>query len=113
MKKIIIVALLLTASLYAYAGNVNYYGIVTRVAFIDDNGSFVVTVDSNALDDCQYKYAYFKVNKVGQKRVEMAYSMALTSMTSKLTMNFVIDKDINGVGGVCEVAGMAAGIQSY
>jgi len=43
----------------------------------------------------------------------MAYSMALTSLTSKMTMNFVIDKTINGAGGRCKVTGMAAGIQSY
>lgn len=113
MKKILLAILVALIAFRASAVNVNYYGVITRIAFLDNQGSFVVTVDSNAFDDCRYKYAYFMVDRIGQERVNMAYSMSLTSLTTKMKMNFVIDKDSKGSGGECYVGGMVSGIQSY
>ncbi len=113
MKKALVVLAIIFTSICSFANYQNYFGVVTRVSFLDDLGSFVVTVDSGVLDDCLYKYAYFKVNQIGQERVKMAYSMVLTSLTTKMKMNFVIDKDNKGTNGECYVGNMAAGIQSY
>jgi len=41
-----------------YSGNAWYAGVVKTIAFYDTNGSFVLTFDSNSLDDCLYKYVY-------------------------------------------------------
>jgi len=113
MKTILSAVLLALISFSVSAGNTNYYGVVTRISFLDNQGSFVVTVDSNMFVDCRYKYAYFMVDKIGQERVKMAYSMTLTSLTAKMKMNFVIDKQNKGSADECYVTGMAAGIQSY
>ena len=113
MKRFFIFLLLTFSSVYSLAERQNYYGVVTRVAFLDNQGSFVVTVDTNELDDCKFKYAFFLADKVGQDRVKMAYSMALTSLTTKMKMNLVIDKQNKGTGGECYVDGMVSGIQSY
>jgi hypothetical protein len=42
----------------------------------------------------------------------MAYAMAMTSLTTKMEMNFVIDKDAKGSNGQCYATGMVAGIRS-
>jgi hypothetical protein len=78
---------------------------------LSDDGSFVVTVNTDAFDDCAYKYAYFLTSNVGAERIKMAYAMAMTSVTTKMEMNFVIDKAAKGPSGQCYVTGMVSGIR--
>ncbi|NQZ05729.1 MAG: hypothetical protein HRT35_01080 [Algicola sp.] len=112
LVKLLVVSLLAPLSFSASAVKLNYFGVVTRVSILDDTGSFVVTINTNEFDDCLYKYAYFMVNRIGEKRTQMAYTMALTSLTTKMKMNFVMDKEDKGAQGQCYVTGMVSGIQS-
>lgn len=45
MRSLLLSLLLALASSKAVAVNANYYGVITRIAFMDNQGSFVVTVD--------------------------------------------------------------------
>ena len=76
-----------------------YYGTVNRI-YLYSSG-FVVTMNSGALDDCKYKYVYFKVSEIGDTQVDRAYAMVLSAQASGRTLGVVIDKSINGAGGDC------------
>jgi hypothetical protein len=94
-----------------HAGSAWYVGPVKRVALLGSDGSFVVTVENDVLSDCNYQYAYFDVAKLGIERVNKAYTMALTSLSTGYNMGIVIDKDINGPGGDCYAKGMTADLR--
>lgn len=116
MKKTLILALLAFTLLISHNANAvsaNYIGVVDRVSLLKANGSFVVTLDSGQLDDCQYKYAFFMVDQLGAEATKMAYSMMLTSISTKMKVNLVIDKEQKGPNGECYINGMISGIQSY
>lgn len=72
------------------ASNKNYYGIVRRVALLSDDGSFVVTVNTDAFDDCAYKYAYFLTSNVGAERIKWAYAMVMTGLFTILERKCVM-----------------------
>ncbi|MFC6755219.1 hypothetical protein, partial [Halorubrum tibetense] len=63
-----------------------YVGQVSRVALGAPDGSFIVTLKSSALDNCQHKYAYFNVSQIGAEQTKAAYTMALTSLSTGLDM---------------------------
>lgn len=110
MKKLYITVICLVISFNASAIKVDYYGVVNRIAFLGKDGSFLVAINSRAFDDCLNKYAYFTVDKIGKEKVDIAYSMALTSMSAKKKMNFVIDKDKRGLTGECYVEEVGSGV---
>lgn len=72
------------------------------MVFID---GFIVTFDGPALDDCQYKYAYYQVGTLGDKKVDRALSVALMPRASGETLGVVVDKAVNGPGGQCSSNG--------
>ncbi len=88
-----------------------YSGTVSRVALIN-GGSFIVTFDESTLDDCRNRYAYFRPSQLSDETLKHAYTLALTSITTKMQMGVVIDKAVNGVGGLCYAIGMAADLRS-
>ena len=51
-------------------------------------------------------------SELGDDRLKHTYTMAFTSLTTKVTMGAVINKDINGVGGQCRATGMTADLRS-
>lgn len=113
MKKFLIMVVFLAISFNANAIKVDYYGVVTRIAFLGKDGSFLVMINSRAFDDCLNKQAYFTVDKLGRENVNIAYSMALTSMSAKKKMNFIIDKDKRGLTGECYVEEIGSGVRRY
>lgn len=88
-----------------------YSGVVNRVALAGSDGSFLVTFNSSALSDCEWGYVYFNVSQLGLERVRNAYAIALISLSAGRSMRVVIDKDINGAGGVCNATGMTADLR--
>ena len=112
--KYLIFAAALTVSFFSCnvsAKNAWYNGVVDRVALLRSDGSFVITFSSQSLDDCKHKYAYFEVSDLGIDRVKAAHAMALISLTSGMNFGVVIDKDINGIDGICRAAGMTADLR--
>ncbi|MEM7363455.1 MAG: hypothetical protein AAF525_05490 [Pseudomonadota bacterium] len=106
---LVVFALCLTPT--ASSANAWYFGVVSRIALLGADGSFVVRFESSALDNCDGDYAYFNVSTLGTERVEKAYSLAMVSLTTGLEMGVVIDKSINGTGGQCDAVGMTADIR--
>lgn len=92
----LLAALLVTPGFTAPAW---YYGTVKRVFLY--SGGFVLTVNSAELDDCQHKYVYLRTSEVGEKQVDRMLSVALAAQASGRTLGVVIDKSINGPGGLC------------
>lgn len=88
-----------------------YRGVVSRVVAEYADGSFFITLESTALNDCEFTYAYFMVPQLGAKRVANAYALALVSLTTGRKFGVVLDKNINGPGGRCEARGQTAEIQ--
>lgn len=84
-----------------------YRGVVTRVAILSGN-DFIVTFDNEELADCQWRYVYFRGSALGAEKVRNAYALAMMALAGGRTLGVVIDKAINGPGGVCnqEGAGM-------
>ena len=107
--KLLVLPLFLMGSMAASASNAWYSGVVTNISLLG-NDSFVVTLDTSALDDCKCKYAYFNAGQIGVDTAKQAYTMALTSLTTGKTMGIVIDKSINGTGGECDATGMVASL---
>lgn len=102
MKVICLIILLFASTLLpqtASAAYAWYYGKVERL-FLNTDG-FVLTFDTTSLDDCQYKYVYYKISTLGDGQVNRAYSMALAAQASDRTLGVIVDKAINGVGGLC------------
>lgn len=115
MKNIILTlaaVTIITMSIAAHSAASWYVGKVSRVALLRADGSFIVTLKSSALDDCQYKYAYFNSSSLGEQRMKHAYSMALTSLTTGVDMGIVIDKAKNGPDGQCDAYGMTADLRA-
>lgn len=115
LKQLLILLTMLSAFIpyAAHADRQWYVGQVSRVALIDGNdSSFIVSFKNGALDDCQYKYAYFYGGMIGQERLKSAYALAITSLTTGLDMGVVIDKAVNGAGGQCNATGMAADLRA-
>ena len=116
MKKSTISCITLIIVLFSGAVSASpawYAGKVSRIALTGGNdGSFIVTFDNSNLDDCMHKYAYFRGSQLGDGRLKHAYTMALTSLTTKVSMGIVIDKSVNGSGGICEAMGMTADLRS-
>jgi len=103
MKKIhLIVAVVFSALLLsahsAGAAYAWYYGKITRVW--RTRGRVVLTLDTDALDDCKYKYAYFIGPVMNDKEIEASYLMALSAFYTRQEVGLVIDKD-NKIGGQC------------
>ncbi len=80
-----------------------YFGDVQRIYMF--NGGFVLRMSTTALDDCLHKYVYFREVTLPEKTVDRAYSMALSAQASGKQLGVVIDKAINGPGGMCESTG--------
>lgn len=103
MKKLLASGTLAIAMLLcsAVAGSAPawYYGKVERV-FLYSSG-FVVTFDTTALDDCLHQYVYFQTPHMTEKGIDRALSVALAAQASGKVAGVVIDKSINGPGGVC------------
>ena len=101
LLSVILLASFLVSTLHASPAW--YYGKISRI-FLFSNG-FVLRFDSTALDDCKHKYVYYNDSQLGTKQVDRAYSMALAAQASGRTVGVVIDKSINGPGGVCNSNG--------
>jgi hypothetical protein len=104
MKRLVTVIVLV--SLWASTANAGwawYRGNITRI-YLNTDG-FVLTFDSGALDDCMHKYVYFRNSQLGSEQVNRAYSMALAAKAAGRPVGTVIDKAINGPGGVCNSNG--------
>jgi len=80
-----------------------YLGKITRIYTF--NGGFVLTFDSTALDDCIHKYVYFRDIVLGEKTVNRALSFSMSAEAQDRTVGVVIDKAINGPGGICDSNG--------
>ena len=80
-----------------------YYGKVERI-FVTTTG-FILTFDSTSLDDCIHSYVYFLTPNLSDKNVDRALSVVLSAQASGKTVGVVIDKAINGPGGVCNATG--------
>ncbi|MDM3872679.1 hypothetical protein QSV34_15105 [Porticoccus sp. W117] len=55
-----------------------------------------MTFDSDDLNDCKYKYAYFKRSVIGDEQGKAVYSMALSAFHTGQTVSIVIDKQDPG-----------------
>ncbi len=80
-----------------------YQGKVTRI-FMHTDG-FILTFVTNALDDCIHNYVYYRVSILGDKTVDRALSIALAANAQDKTVGVVIDKSIDGPGGICDANG--------
>lgn len=85
-----------------HAENIWYYGIVEKVKLV--NGGFFVTYTNTELDDCQHRRVYISTATLEQERVDRAFTLALASKLTGVTFGVVIDKDLNGPGGRCDIA---------
>ncbi len=113
MKNLLMAVIFLVASFNVSAVKVDYYGVVSRIDFLGKEGDFMVAINSRAFNDCFNKYAYFTIDKIGRENVSLAYTMALTSLSTKKKMNFVIDKDKRGISGECYIEEIGLGVRVY
>lgn len=98
---VVILAVLLQPSAL-HAENIWYYGVVEKVKLV--NGGFFVTYTNTELDDCRNRRVYISTATLEQERVDRAFSLALASKLTGVTFGVVIDKDLNGPGGRCDIA---------
>lgn len=113
IKKAALAALMTISCMGAANAAAEFYsGTVTRVALLGTDGSFIVTLNNSSLDDCQHRYAFIYAEDLGEIKVDRAYQMALTSITTGVEMGVVIDKDTNGAGGQCRAIGMTADLRA-
>lgn len=74
-----------------------YFGKLTRVYPL--SGAFVVMMDSTALQDCKYAYAYFYRSDFNEKYYAELYALMLSAHGSGAKAGVVIDKQ--GAGLEC------------
>lgn len=92
MKKIILLSLFYCCS--AIADPLFYAGRVTQVW--PSSEGFLISMDTNVLDDCVHNYAYFKKESLGATHYNGLYSMVLSAFHSGDSVRVLIDKDENG-----------------
>ena len=112
LNMLILILLLLILPSLSFAVNQWYRGVAKRVSLQSGDGSFYVEYSNSELDDCAYGRVYFRVSELGMDQVNKAYAIAVMSLTTQRTMGAVIDKDVNGPGGVCNAtSGQTADLQ--
>lgn len=101
MKKSMALALCLAFyATGAFAAPAWYRGTVSRVWADDPNGGFILTFsEPSSLDDCTYKYAYFRSSDLQPAQLKNALSIALSAIYSGKQVGIVIDKSQNN--GYC------------
>lgn len=101
-------------SLTLSAQNAWYWGNVTQIITIEDDGSFLVYVDNATLKStCRHQRVSFKVSDMGAERTKAALSMALTAFSSGKRYGVVVDLPAdNEVCSVPASASQGAGIRN-
>lgn len=90
MTKLLIILVGVFLSGQAYSAPAWYQGKLTRVWSM--GSAFIVTMDSTALNDCKYKYAYFHRSVLGEQHYSELYALMLSAYASGSTAGIVIDK---------------------
>lgn len=80
-----------------------YSGKVTRVWAY--TGAFIITIDSNTVDDCKHKYIFFTETSLGKALKDDLYAMSLSAFHSSSNIGIVIDKEKN-IDGKCYAMSM-------
>lgn len=97
MVRIFTIAILLIVSSSAFSQPGWYAGEINRIWPHDKDGGFIVTFSGpSSLDDCKYKYAYFRLSEIGPQQLKNAYSLALSAFMAGTTVGIVIDKELDG-----------------
>ncbi|OGQ53941.1 MAG: hypothetical protein A3J24_00605 [Deltaproteobacteria bacterium RIFCSPLOWO2_02_FULL_53_8] len=100
MKKLLIILAGVFLCGQAYSAPAWYQGKLTRVWSM--GSAFVVTMDSVALSDCKYKYAYFHRSVLGEQYYAELYALMLSAYATGGKAGVVIDKQ--GVDQECRVS---------
>jgi len=79
--------------------------------YITSDG-FIVALNGNALDNCQYNRVNIKVSQHTDKLVDRIYAAALAAQAADRQFEIVIDIAINGVGGACDAVNGSTIIRS-
>lgn len=112
---VISAVLALAAAQIAYAGpNTWYWGHIRLLKLAgDERGSFFVHFeDDDTLDHCKYDRVYFLTGRLGNGRVEMAYTMAMSAMMAGREFGLVSKKvDVHEDGEFCYATGQTAGLR--
>lgn len=95
MKKVLFIIAISLFSSAVFSAGAWYNGKITRV-WKSHSSNFIITLDTAALDDCQYKYAYFREVDLGKEHLSALYSMAMTAFVSNQKVGLVIDKSLEG-----------------
>ena len=115
MKKIIFLFLLITMAIgsNANADRLWYDGVVTKITLNESSNQqangFKISFNNNLLDDCRFAYVYVS-SSVNASSI--FYDMAVRSLSDGLLLGVMIDKDINGPGGVCNPTGARFRLQA-
>lgn len=114
MAKIIASLVISLACINAFAGNAWYWGKVTKIQTLHSDGSFLAYVDNDAIKaNCKYDRVEFLVSDMGLERTKLAYSMALTSISTGNKWGVVLDMPASE--DICRVpasASQGAGISA-
>ncbi|MEM9384816.1 MAG: hypothetical protein AAGA68_07125 [Pseudomonadota bacterium] len=114
VKASIIMALVIAATTPAQATNRWFYGPVTQVITLHDDGSFFVYIDNvDIKSSCDYDRVSFEVSDMGAERTKAALSMALSAFAADRQFGVVIDFPPSGTA--CKASSTAtqgAGIKN-
>lgn len=94
----------LSQSIPAMAENMFIGGSVEFVQLYDQGFTvkFRTSGTENPADDCLNTRVYFLEATHGEKLTDRAYEMALMASANNKRLSIVIDRNINGPGGLCE-----------
>ncbi|MEM7363450.1 MAG: hypothetical protein AAF525_05465 [Pseudomonadota bacterium] len=85
------------------AANAWYFGTATRV-MTKQNGNFFVYIDNPTIKaECAFDRVEFHRSDLGDERVEMAFSMALSAVVSGLEFGLVLDLSDHTTDTTCRV----------
>jgi hypothetical protein len=95
-KKIIFIVLILNCTIVS-AGPSWYQGTINRVLANGQDGSFIITFNSDSsLNGCKYEYIYFHSKDLQPEKLKSTFSLAISAYHTGSTVGVVINKGADG-----------------
>lgn len=111
--KVVVAIFLSICSVALSAQNAWYWGKVSQIITLGDDGSFLVYLNNSTLKStCRHERVRFEVSNMGAERTRAALSLALTAFSSGKTYGVVVD--LPAANEICSVpagANQGAGIR--
>lgn len=92
MNRYLLFLLLIAFNTNVYSDNHWYWGEISRISTLGDDGSFEIYLDNqDIVSRCLYDRVYFKASDMGLERTKAALSMALSAFVAGKSWGVVID----------------------